>query len=168
MRSNVAYQSQAIASTTFQTVAKPAQRVLRFVSSSLTCTFVDQGIAAALFAILRTPMGADSFARILIACVVARLVSLFLNFTINNKLVFDGDDAYKRRAFMRFLALAGVCLTVSSVCVWWVHTTFGAPETAVKIVVDGTLFVVNYNVQRLWVFKSDEDEELLPEVAELA
>lgn len=111
-------------------------------------------------------MAGNDFLRILIASVVARCVSLSLNFAINNRLVFSGGgvDARQWRTFARFLAVAIGILALSSFGVWWAHTALGAPEWQAKIVVDVCLFFLNYSMQRVWVFKN-VDALRSPEVA---
>ena len=142
-----------------ETLAHPSThlaRLMRFASSSLMCTAVDQAIAWTLFSTLELSMGEADFLRILVATVVARLVSLSLNYRINLSLVF-GEKERERRTFVRFLALATLVLILSSVGVFCAHTFLGAPEWQAKIVVDLTLFFLNYNAQRMWVFAPAED-----------
>ena len=136
-----------------------ARRFVRFASSSLVSTAVDQVLAWELFGFLGAIMVDSDFWRIIIACVVARLISLTVNFSINSRLVFGGfaTDA-KRRTFARFLALAAFVLFLSSLGVYFAHTLLDAPEWQAKIVCDLTLFFVNYAGQRAWVF-SDAAEE---------
>jgi len=131
---------------------------MRFGTSSLMCTAVDQSIAWMLFSTLDLFMPESDFLRILFASVVARLVSLTLNYSINLRLVF-GDDTRDRRTFMRFLALAACVLALSTLGVYFAHTALGAPEWQAKIVVDLCLFFLNYNVQRAWVFRKGDEPQ---------
>ena len=133
------------------------RRFLRFASSSLIATLIDQTLAWELFALLDQAMPEADFTRILIASVVARLVSLTVNFSINSRLVFGGlETDAKRRTFARFLTVAGLILLLSCIGVWLAHTLLDAPEWQAKIVCDLCLFFLNYALQRTWVFADEQ------------
>lgn len=137
--------------------AKPS--FFRFAASSLSCTAVDQVLAWVLFSALRKPMHDVDFLRILVSSVIARCVSLTLNYMLNRRLVFvpdeDGKRPRKRESFPRFLALAAVILGLSTLGVFWAHTLLGVEEWQAKLVVDFLLFFLNYYVQRKWVFRTE-------------
>lgn len=87
-----------------------------------------------------------------LATVLARLCSATFNFLINSRVVFKST----RKASVsgpRYVILAGVLLVLSAT-----FTTLGTrlfpflPEVVVKIVVDGTLFVLSFFVQKRAVF----------------
>ena len=69
---------------------------VRFAASSFTCTVVDQALAWFLFAALRRPFAGAGFIRILVSNVLARCVSLSLNFVLNRRLVFVPDEDGRR------------------------------------------------------------------------
>lgn len=126
-------------------------RWFKFGGSSLVSTLLDQVVAGILFYVLTGPLAGNDFARIFVSSAVARVCSVALNFTINSKRVFAGSDWH--RALPRFLLLAACVLGLSSLGVWFLHTTFGINESIAKICVDLALFFLNYNVQRRWVFR---------------
>ncbi len=137
-------------------------RFLRFASSSLVCTAVDQMVAGVLFSTLRLAMPEADLLRILIATLVARVTSVTLNLTVNRRLVFSAaEDARSRRTTLRFIELSAFVLTLSTLGTWWLHVTFGIPEWIAKPCVDFVLFFVNYNAQRIWVFRADETDVAL-------
>lgn len=139
--------------------AKPS--FFRFAASSLTCTAVDQVLAGVLFYALRKPMADIGFVRILVSSVIARCVSLSLNYMLNRRLVFFPDDEEgtkrprKRESLPQFLMLAVIILALSTVGVFWAHTYLGVEEWQAKFVVDFLLFFLNYFAQRKWVFKTE-------------
>jgi len=132
---------------------------VRFAASSFTCTVVDQALAWFLFAALRRPFAGAGFIRILVSNVLARCVSLSLNFVLNRRLVFvpdeDGRRPRKRESLPKFIALAAVVLTLSSIGVFCAHEYLGVEEWQAKLVVDFVLFFFNYYGQRKWVFRND-------------
>lgn len=141
---------------------KPKSQFLRFMAASATCSLVDQLLAAFLFSVLKNAFTGADFLRILIANVLARCVSLSLNYLINHRLVFslDVDDpeyqrSAKRESLPRFIALSAGVLTLSTLGVFAAHSLFDVPESLAKIVIDIALFFLNYNVQRKWVFRNE-------------
>ncbi|MDO4538435.1 MAG: GtrA family protein [Coriobacteriales bacterium] len=138
-------------------------RFAHFAASSLLCTGVDQLTAWMLFSTLRPGMGDADLLRIMTASVIARVISLSLNYVINHWLFAHNaenvsDVRSHSKSLPRFIVLSVCILTLSCLGVWWAHTTLGAPEWQAKPVVDFLLFFVNYNLQRTWVFKSRAHE----------
>ena len=138
--------------------AKPS--FLRFAASSLACTTVDQLLAWLLFRVLRGPFAGAGFARILVSTIIARIASLTLNYVLNRRLVFSpqneqGRRPRKRESLPKFVALAAVILTLSSIGVFYAHETFGIEEWQAKLVVDFLLFFLNYYGQQKWVFNTE-------------
>lgn len=101
------------------------------------------------------------FVRILVSSVIARCVSLSLNYMLNRRLVFFPDNEEgakrprKRESLPQFLLLAAIILAMSSTGVFWAHTHLGVEEWQAKLVVDFLLFFLNYFAQRKWVFKTE-------------
>lgn len=134
----------------------------KFAGSSLVSTLLDQVVAWTLFDVLRGPLAGQDYVRIFASTLVARVCSVALNYTINARLVFaggsDGEDGEAGRlptgkTLPRFVALAAFVLLLSSLGVWVAHTQLGLPEGPSKIVVDFSLFFLNFALQRKWVFK---------------
>ena len=101
-----------------------------------------------------------------LATVIARAVSSIINYTLNKKKVFDYDKNSDKKdtTFWRYYALAIPQMCVSAGAVTLLVTIFpklAAIETLCKIIVDCIIFLVNYRVQRSWVFtqKKKEPEE---------
>lgn len=138
------------------------QRFVRFAGASAMCSALDQLVAWILFSVLKKPMVGLGFLRILTATIVARCISLTLNYALNRRLVFtlDVDDpewqrAARRESLPRFIALSAGILTLSTLGVYLLNSIFDVQEWLAKIVVDFTLFFLNYNVQRKWVFRNE-------------
>ena len=132
---------------------KPIRRLIRFASSSFTCTLLDQAIAWSLFSLFLSLGMTNDFIRITLASVIARMASVSLNFQINSHLVFaKGNSGSARRAFWRFMALAACVLSLSCLGVWFCHEFMGIPDYIAKVGVDFCLFFLTYNVQRKYIF----------------
>lgn len=89
----------------------------------------------------------------------ARVLSSGFNFLINRKVVFE-SEGHMVRSLVRYICLAAVIMTASAFFVNLLSTLFriqSAPvRTLVKIPVDILLFLVNFRVQRMWVFSGTE------------
>ena len=131
-------------------------RFTKFACSSLASTLVDQLVAWALFALLRSAFADADFLRILVASSIARCVSMCCNFVVNQSIVFKNSNMLpkrrKRESFPRFAVLSLGVLSLSSLCVWAAHAGLGIAEWQAKPFVDFLLFFLNYAGQRKWVF----------------
>lgn len=129
----------------------------KFLASSLGTTLVDLGLFTAIFALLkeRTPGYAE-----IIATVIARLISSMLNFLANHKLVFNNKGSMKK-AMVKYYCLCIPQMIASAVLVRLINYLFANSKTfvttAIKMVVDVTLFFISYFIQKKWVFKRAEE-----------
>ena len=127
------------------------KQLLRFAGSSLTCSAVDLG----LFALLTALIDLKTAVLVTVATVVARMVSGVLNFKLNRRWSFrdlDSLDGDVRKQGLRYAILFFAQMLASAGLVTLLSVA-PAPLVAVKVIVDGSLFVVSYFVQRNWVFK---------------
>ena len=140
---------------------KVAQFV-KFALTSLSCTLIDQVLAALLFEKLPIYLPLSDFTITLMAGLIARVTSLTLSYSINHKLIFSAADdngqrvrMSKRESLPRFAALAAFILSISTVAVFAMYNLFYIPKWKTKLVADFLLFFVNYTLQRKWVFNND-------------
>ncbi len=89
---------------------------------------------------------------ILIATVLARIISAVWNFLINRKAVFKAKTGLAKNAF-KYAVLAICQLLLSAGLVTLLFRLTGFNETAIKIVVDCVLFFLSYQIQREVVFR---------------
>lgn len=135
------------------------KQFFRFAGSSLACACVDLG----LFALITALFNLETAALVGIATIVARLVSGAFNFALNRSWSFT--DSGSRRASvnsqaMRYLALFFAQMLASMTLVTLL-ASLPIPLVVVKMLVDGTLFVVSYFAQRNWVFKAPSRSQAL-------
>ncbi|MCR4764369.1 MAG: GtrA family protein [Lachnospiraceae bacterium] len=86
------------------------------------------------------------------ATVLARIISAAYNFLINYTVVFR-SDASRLGSLVRYALLAAGQMCMSALLVTVLHRIFGGEELFVKIPVDLFLFLVNFFVQRQFVYK---------------
>jgi len=149
----------------------------KFILTSLTSWVVDIGVYWILLSILgavwnlRDTVSESTslavallkhtwnhhIAAVLIATLVARVISASVNFMLNRKVVFkDADNvgATARRYFI--LAVCQVILSfilVDLLTNGILHVT-GFVNVLIKCVVDILLFIFSYGIQRKWVFRN--------------
>lgn len=88
---------------------------------------------------------------ILVATIGARVVSSAYNYLVNKKGVFKNKEK-GMGTLLRYYALCIVQMLASAGLVTLVFGWLGGNETIWKMVVDGLLFVVSFQIQREWVF----------------
>jgi dolichol-phosphate mannosyltransferase len=121
------------------------KRILRFSASSLISTGADLGLFTLLVYTLQV---ADP---ILWATLLARLVSVNLNFTLNKTLVFKSQAAWTS-ALIKYYSLAALQMLASYGLVKGVYTLIDQKVVLIKILVDLLLFIISYQIQKRYVF----------------
>lgn len=124
---------------------------IKFTASSLFSTVVDLVLFAIFIYLLR---GTFPTSYIMISTTIARIVSIFVNYTLNNKLVFKRKNR-KRGSFIRYITLAVIEMLGSGMLVTFIVNTLIPFETLTKILVDGSLFFVGFLIQRKFVFTKE-------------
>ena len=137
--------------------------ILLYMLSSLSGSLAD--LVVFYFARLllqRGPVNGGRMAEaaaVLIATVIARAVSSFLNFNLNNKMVFHGEGRNYYMTMLRYYALAVPQLLVSAGLVALLSRLAGTGAsiltTVIKFVVDVCLFFLSFRIQQTWVFRKN-------------
>ncbi len=93
--------------------------------------------------------------------VLARVVSSFFNYNYNYRLVFRREQPYWK-AMLRYYCLAVPVLAVSTFALQVITTLLNISDpggaTAVKVVVDSLLYVLNFFIQKYWVFRRKQEK----------
>lgn len=120
--------------------------LLRYISSSLAAFAIDAVGLILLFALT------DS---LLVSVVGARLVSASVNFLINRHLVFNPSNrSHVARDALRYVILA-LALVASSYVWLSVLVDWGVPLVIAKVFSDVTLYIISFQMQRRFVFRSE-------------
>jgi glycosyltransferase involved in cell wall biosynthesis len=127
------------------------KRILSFSASSLVSTATDLGLFSLLVYNLKV---ADP---ILWATVIARIVSVNLNFTLNKTLVFKSQAAWSS-ALIRYYSLALIQMAASYLLVKGTYVLIGQKVVLIKILVDVSLFLISYQIQKRFVFSQGSHE----------
>ncbi len=113
----------------------------KFMLSSLGCWLLEY----ILFIILTRTTGLDLWLR----QVIVRVVSAVCNYTVNSQFVFEKKPSGK--SFLRYCLLAACILALSCLGIELLES-IGVPDLISKIVVDVTLYIISYRIQRSRVF----------------
>ena len=124
---------------------------VKFLFSSLSSSVVDIVMFSIFCGIFRNVPVAIGY--VMLATILARVISAIYNFLINYKVVFKGKGS-KSRAALRYLILA-ICIMLLSggLVTFFTGLLPMVPEFVVKIPVDCVLFLLSFVVQREVVYK---------------
>lgn len=89
--------------------------------------------------------------KIIVATVLARIISAIYNFVINSKLVFKKGS---KSSIIKYIVLSIIQMLISGYAVTYIVKFININATVIKIVVDTIIFLVNFVIQREWVFKN--------------
>ena len=92
--------------------------------------------------------GGDS---IIIATILARIISSLVNYALNKKVVFKNDQKVSN-TIIKYYTLCITQMLASAFFVTLIYYVTMISETVIKIVVDAIIFMINFKVQRRWIF----------------
>lgn len=130
--------------------------IIRYLFSSLASTLVDLSIFT-LCNLIFGKLGMSDELRIVLAEVIARVISSFVNFSINRKVVFKSKDTYGS-TMVKYYILCVCQLAASTGLVYLFSKVIfrlsdgSLFDTLIKVFVDGFLFFVSFRIQQNWVF----------------
>ena len=135
--------------------------VLKFSLSSLIGFGVDVGLFALFTWLAKTYFvdpTTDAWQYWIIGCnISARVISASVNFTLNYIFVFRSKKKVWK-ALLQYAGLAIFILTINTSLVWLLVSKAGMYEVLAKIIVEGTMFIVSWIIQRLFVFRKKKKE----------
>ena len=121
---------------------------LRNIVSSL----VSAGIDISLFYILSSVFKRE-YLYIVLATVIARIISGGINFLLNRNFVFKANGKIKKELVL-YLILFVIIMVSSSLLVASISMKLvNVNQTIIKLVVDLVLFLISFNVQDKFIFK---------------
>ena len=137
--------------------------IIRYIASSLASTLVDVTLFTLLNILFGKVFGLSDELRIPLATGIARLISSFVNFSINRKVVFKSRDKYGA-TMVKYYILC-VCQYAASAGLLYLFSTVvfklsdgSIFDTLIKIVVDTFLFFLSFRIQQNWVFAAKKNK----------
>jgi len=123
--------------------------ILKFAASSLLAFGIDYVLALVLKALTAAWPASLSLN---FSVTVARLVSASVNFTVNRKVVFRGNESLGK-AILKYAALAAVVLALNLALMHLLTIRLGWSFALSKILVEVLLFCMNFVVQGKFVYR---------------
>lgn len=90
--------------------------------------------------------------KIIIATIIARVISSFINYLLNNGVVFKSDEN-KLKTAIKYYILVVIQMCISALLVDNLYKIIKVDATFIKIPVELILFICNYLIQKLLIFK---------------
>ena len=122
--------------------------IFKFAASSLLAFAIDYILVLLFSAMTRSWPAATSLN---FSVITARLISATVNFTINRRVVFKGNESLWK-ALVKYAALAA-CVLALNLALMHLLTGLGWPIALAKIVVEILLFCMNFVVQGRFVYR---------------
>jgi len=130
---------------------------IKYAQSSLISCAVDLLCFYALLNLLSGQSFSGGWNIILLSTIIARVISSALNFIINKKFVFKYSGKSVVKAALKYYLLCAVSMILSgnmvAVLSYILSINNTIIVTVIKIAVDVVLFIMNYYIQKRWVFK---------------
>lgn len=114
------------------------------------------GVDLALFVLFSKLLGlVIGDTAIIVGTILARIISSLINYLLNKNKVFNYDNkkAMDKETLIKYYILVVVQMLVSAFSVWIIHDVINIEATIIKILVDVFIFVVNYFIQKKYIFK---------------
>jgi len=94
---------------------------------------------------------------IILATICARIISSFFNYFLNRNAVFkvEGKNKTDKLTFIKYYILMVVNMIISSMLVLGIFRITEFNETLIKIPIDVLIFISNYFIQKMFIFKKE-------------
>lgn len=126
--------------------------ILKYIANSLLSFLIDIGLFTLLEFVIGDTM--DKSLKIFVSTFGARVVSSIFNYLVSRKVVFESKSSVGRSVLKYYILCA--CQTgISYGLVYLFSYLFGAENvltSVIKLIVDVTLFIISFQIQRRWVF----------------
>ncbi len=120
---------------------------IKYLFSSGSSFFLDLLLFSIFVILLNNYL---SYSSIIVSTILARILSSLYNFFINSRYVFR---KYNRKMILKYYILAIFQMFVSALLVYLINKyVIDIFATLIKIVVDIVLFIVNYFIQKNYIF----------------
>ncbi|MFI3115512.1 MAG: bifunctional glycosyltransferase family 2/GtrA family protein [Clostridia bacterium] len=117
----------------------------RYIVVAFVCFFIDQG----LFNIFLF------FANIASSTFFSRIISAIINFKLNKDYVFKNKNVKDNSLLIKYAVLCVVQMVLSATATTVLFNLTKNNVSIIKILVDLCLFVINYIIQKLYIFKGE-------------
>ena len=96
---------------------------------------------------------------IFVATIIARIISSFINYLINRNTVFNNNGSgMDKVTLIKYYTLVVIQMFVSATAVSTLYKAFSIYELFIKIPVEVILFLINYFVQKKFIFNTNQQK----------
>ena len=121
----------------------------KYIISSLSSFIVDI-LLFTLFVKILPEINLKGITEIFLATIIARILSATYNFIINSKVVFKNQN---KNSIIKYFILCIIQMFISAFVVSELFKVLNMDSTLIKVIVDTIIFLINFVIQREWVFK---------------
>lgn len=125
--------------------ARIYKEIFKFSAASFASFLVDYVLYSMLLTVLGT-------AYMLPSNVIARIASAAFNYTLNRRVVFRAKDSLWKSAY-KYAILAVCVLAANSALLLFLGNICGMNPYVAKVIVELALFLINWMVQRTFIFR---------------
>lgn len=123
---------------------------IKYIISALSSFLLDILLYAFIVNVL-PKINVGIITEIVIASIIARIISSIYNFSLNSKIVFKSSN---KKSLTKYLVLVIVQMFISAFSVSAIFKATQINSTLIKVIIDTVIFVINFVIQREWVFKN--------------
>ena len=124
-------------------------QILKYLFSSFSSWGIDILLFSFFIFIFKNE---SSLNYIFYATFLARFFSSLYNCGFNYFLVFKSNEN-KTAALLKYYVLVIINMLISSFFIYYVYRMLKINETMIKIIIDSFLFIANYVIQRIFIFR---------------
>ena len=118
---------------------------------------LDLGLFTLFNILLKTNLSSKS---ILVATILARAISSFINYLLNRNRVFkQNEKGIDKITLIKYYLLVVIQMCVSAISVYLLFNLTNINETIIKIPVEIILFMINYFVQKHFIFYNKKERQ---------
>lgn len=132
------------------------KKILKKYETFIKYIFV-AGISFVIDVVLFTIFNSVFSIKIIIATIMARVVSSFINYLLNKEKVFKSKES-KLKTIIKYYMLVVIQMLISAFVVNKLYDLIKINATIIKVPVEFILFVCNYIIQKLFIFKRGKNE----------
>ncbi len=131
---------------------KKYQTFIKYIVSAGISFVLDIGLFTVFSKLLDIIIGDLA---IIVGTVIARIISSLVNYFLNKNKVFEHNSkqSMDKETLIKYYVLVLIQMGVSAISVWIIHNVINIDATLIKVFVDIIIFLVNYMVQKNFIFK---------------
>lgn len=130
---------------------------IKYIFSSGISFIIDITLFTIFSKVFKLVIGTYS---IILGTILARIISSIINYSLNKNNVFKHNENKKIdiNSFVKYIVLVVIQMFVSSFAVFTLYNITKINETLIKVPVECILFLVNYIIQKLFIFNNKKVE----------